>query len=70
MKYLSATYPAETVSGLATGTPTPEIGRSDNASNKVTSAKEVLAELANEMRATRVESEMLRVRSMKPEYRF
>ncbi|MEC7239452.1 MAG: hypothetical protein VXV81_04820, partial [Candidatus Thermoplasmatota archaeon] len=39
----------------------PEIGRSDNAPNKVTSAKEVLAELANEMRATRVESEMLRV---------
>ena len=61
VKYLSATYPGETVSGFAAGTPSPEVGRSDNAPNKVTSAKEVLAELANEMRATRVESEMLRV---------
>lgn len=61
VKYLSATYPGETVSGFASGTPLPGVGRSDNAPNKVTSAKEVLAELANEMRATRVESEMLRV---------
>lgn len=60
VKYLSANYPGETNYGF-TGQASNESREAKNNSGKPTSAREVLAELAKEMRATRIESEMLRV---------
>lgn len=60
VKYLSANYPGETDYGL-TGQVSNESREAQNNSDKPTSARAVLAELAKEMRATRIESEMLRV---------
>ena len=60
VKYLSANYPGETDYGL-TGQVSNESREAQNDSDKPTSARAVLAELAKEMRATRIESEMLRV---------
>jgi len=62
VKYLMANYPGE-AEVLAYTSTTQNIETNSNQSNqpKVTSAKEVLEELAKEMRATRIESEMLRV---------
>ena len=62
VSYLSATYPGETEHIAIPQTMTSqEVSTTRNDSNKPTSARDVLEELANEMRATRIESEMLRV---------
>ena len=62
VKYLSATYPGETEHIAIPQTMTgQEFSTPRNILDKPTSAREVLEELANEMRATRIESEMLRV---------
>ena len=62
VKYLSATYPGETEHVAIPQTMTrQEILTPENNEDKPTSARDVLEELANEMRATRIESEMLRV---------
>ena len=62
VKYLSATYPGETEHVAIPQTMTKqEILPPENNVDKPTSARDVLEELANEMRATRIESEMLRV---------
>ena len=62
VKYLMANYPGE-AEGLTNVRAPQNIENNSNQPNqtKVTSAKEVLEELAKEMRATRIESEMLRV---------
>ncbi|MEC8242148.1 MAG: hypothetical protein VX023_00320 [Candidatus Thermoplasmatota archaeon] len=62
VKYLMANYPGE-AEGLNNVRAPQNIENNSNQPNqtKVTSAKEVLEELAKEMRATRIESEMLRV---------
>ena len=61
VKYLSANYPGETQHGIVPTPVTNESPETTNNGDKPTSAKDVLAELAKEMRATRIESEMLRV---------
>ena len=62
VKYLMANYPGE-AEGLTNVRAPQNIENNSSQPNqtKVTSAKEVLEELAKEMRATRIESEMLRV---------
>ena len=61
VKYLSANYPGETQHEIVPTPVTNESAEITNNGDKPTSAKDVLAELAKEMRATRIESEMLRV---------
>lgn len=58
--YLQANYPGESnITTVAASLPYEDGGKITQ--NNRTSAKEVLEELAKEMRATRIESEMLRV---------
>ena len=61
VKYLSANYPGETEYGTITTPVRNENNNRQTNTGKPTSARDVLAELANEMRATRIESEMLRL---------
>ncbi|DAC60183.1 MAG TPA: hypothetical protein HA354_00725 [Candidatus Poseidoniaceae archaeon] len=61
VKLLSANYPGESIAGYVVEHPSRAQSPASNIPTKATSAREVLEELANEMRATRVESEMLRV---------
>ena len=62
VKYLSAIYPGETEQIAIPQTMTSEeVSTQRNNLDNPTSARDVLEELANEMRATRIESEMLRV---------
>ena len=61
VKYLSANYPGEAQNEIIPLPVTNEVRETQNNTDKPTSAKDVLAELAKEMRATRMESEMLRV---------
>ena len=61
VKYLSANYPGEAQQELIPLPITNDTRETQNNTDKSTSAKDVLAELAKEMRATRIESEMLRV---------
>ena len=61
VKYLSANYPGEVQQELIPLPITNENRETQINTDKPTSAKDVLAELAKEMRATRIESEMLRV---------
>ena len=60
MKYLSANYPGEAQNEII---PLPVTNEVENAKQyrQTNLCKDVLAELAKEMRATRMESEMLRV---------
>ena len=61
VKYLSANYPGESeYSTIPVPIRNESRGMKTN-TDKPTSARDVLAELAKEMRATRIESEMLRV---------
>ena len=61
VRYLSANYPGETQNEIIPLPVTNEIRETQTNTDKPTSAKDVLAELAKEMRATRMESEMLRI---------
>ncbi|DAC32128.1 MAG TPA: hypothetical protein D7H81_00205 [Candidatus Poseidoniales archaeon] len=61
VRFLSANYPGESIANYVVDDPSHVQSSANNTPSKATSAREVLEELANEMRATRVESEMLRV---------
>jgi len=61
VKYLSANYPGEGQDEIIPSPVTNDSRETQTTGGNAPSAKDVLAELAKEMRATRIESEMLRV---------
>ena len=61
VRFLSASYSGESIANYVVKPPSRVQNSATNTPSKTTSAREVLQELANEMRATRVESELLRV---------